>query len=221
MFKIFLKNSREFKAIEELIEESRVDFDFILNLVISSFIITIGLVVGQIPIVIGGMLIAPLLFPILSLGLSLATFNLKGIRRAFLGVVIASSIGIAASYFIANFLEGAEFRGQNILISLTPSFLGFVVAFLSGISAAYAWIKKDYSVILPGVAIVVALVPPLCAAGIALAVSDRQLFENFILVYFLNLIGIVLASFLVFLFAGISKVKKIEQVVLEKEEKVE
>lgn len=221
MLQFLFKNSKEVKVVEDLLEESRVDFGFVLNLLIASLIITIGLVTGQLTVVIGGMLIAPVLYPILALGLALSTLSFKGVKRSIEGIFISSAISISSAYFIANLLEGAEFRGQEILISLSPSFLSFLVAFLSGIAASYGWIKRDHIVILPGVAIVVALVPPLCASGIALAVQNKALFHNFIALYFLNLFGIVLASFLVFVFSGFSKIKKVEEHMLEKEEKVE
>jgi len=217
----FLQESEKAKIVEKLIEESRMDKGYFLMLVISSSIITIGLVVGQISIVIGGMLIAPLLFPVLSLGLALSTVSLKGCKRAIIGIFISTAVVIATSYLVSNLLEGAEFRGYEIIIGLRPSFLSFLIATLSGIAAAYSWLKKNVSVILPGVAIAVTLVPPLCATGIALAVHNSYFLKNFFELYFLNLLGVVLASMLVFFFTGFTKVKKAEKAALEKEEKVE
>ncbi len=217
----FFAKGRKLRAIGELIEESKVDDGYVLMLVISSSIITIGLVVGQISIVIGGMLIAPLLFPILALGLSLATLNFSGARRSFLGVLVSTVIVISTAYLTANFLEGAEFRGYELMISLKPSLLSFLIAFLSGVAASYSWVKSKQTVILPGVAIAVALVPPLCSGGIALAILNKPLFVDFLFVYTINLLGVLVSSVVVFLFSGLPSLKAFEEKVLEEETKVE
>ncbi len=220
-FNFWFRGSKEYKAVEELIEESRIDGGYLLLLILSSIIITIGLVVGQISIVIGGMLIAPLLFPILSLGLSFTALNLKGVKRALNGIFVSTITVVAVAFLVANFLEGAEFRGQQILISLSPNFLSFLIAFFSGMAASFAWINEKHSVALPGVAIAVALVPPLCATGIALAINSPAFVENFFLVYLLNLAGVVLSSMLIFSLLGSSKIKKAQEQALERQSKME
>jgi uncharacterized membrane protein len=91
---------------------------------------------------------------------------------------------------------------------VNPTLLDLGIAILSGIAAAYTKSFKEISQNLAGVAIAVALVPPLAVAGIGLGYSDFNMFFGAFLLFFTNLVGIVLAAVLTFQVLGFSNVVK-------------
>jgi uncharacterized membrane protein len=83
-----------------------------------------------------------------------------------------------------------------------PTLLDLGVALISGLAAAYAQCRRDSLSALSGVAIAVALVPPLATVGIGLTMLDGSIAGGASLLFLTNLSAIVTASSLVFLFFG-------------------
>ncbi|MGI9613217.1 MAG: DUF389 domain-containing protein, partial [Acidimicrobiales bacterium] len=72
----------------------------------------------------------------------------------------------------------------------------------AGMAGAYATVRKDASSSLPGVAVAVALVPPLATIGITLEAGKLELARGASLLYFTNLAAIVFAGVMVFIATG-------------------
>ncbi|MCF6253156.1 MAG: DUF389 domain-containing protein, partial [Thiomicrorhabdus sp.] len=87
---------------------------------------------------------------------------------------------------------------------LSPTLLDLGVAIISGIAAAYASARSEVAKSLAGVAIAVALVPPLAVTGIGIGWLDWQVFSGAFLLFITNLMGIVLAAAATFLIMGFS-----------------
>jgi len=91
---------------------------------------------------------------------------------------------------------------------LHPSILDLIVALISGVAAAYVKNNQKIASSLAGVAIAVALVPPLATAGIGIGWGDFYIFENSFLLFITNFVGIVFAASLTFVFLGYSPIKR-------------
>lgn len=204
------------KSLEKLIEESREDSSFYLFLSISAFITTLGLILDNGIIVIGGMLVAPLLYPILSLSMGITTSNKDSITRS-LSIILKATLTIFLISFISTFLFGGDVADQEILLLLNVSLPFFLVSFSAGIAAAYSWVKQNLSAALPGVAIAVALIPPISAAGIGLAYLDSNLVASSITLYIANLLGISLAGLIIFSLFGFSRLHREEDKLIQRE----
>jgi len=85
---------------------------------------------------------------------------------------------------------------------LSPTLLDLSVAIISGIAGAYAYAKEEVAKSLAGVAIAVALVPPLSVAGIGVGWGDWTMARGAFLLLFTNLVGISLAASATFLVMG-------------------
>lgn len=83
---------------------------------------------------------------------------------------------------------------------LHPNLLDLGVAIVSGMAGAYAYARESIMKSMPGVAIAVALVPPLCVVGIGW--WDWQVISCAALLVITNLVGIALAAALTFLVLG-------------------
>jgi uncharacterized membrane protein len=87
---------------------------------------------------------------------------------------------------------------------LSPTILDLFVAIVSGAAAAYAKSNEKIVGSLAGVAIAVALVPPLAVSGVGLGWGEWHMFGMAFLLFITNLVGIVLAAALMFMFLGYS-----------------
>src|SRR6056297_1101003 len=90
-------------AVDKLISVSTPDGDFIILLLLSVLIINVGLTLDNIFLVIGGMMVTPLLYPVLATGLGIAIWDWKLFYRSVSGFVISCLISIIASYIVSSF----------------------------------------------------------------------------------------------------------------------
>ena len=216
--KVFSHEFRQKKKNAEiLITESRDSADYYVMLIVATLIITFGLLESNAALIIGGMLVAPVLFPILALGLGAAAGRAALFIRS-LRILISSTILILSiSSGVAYFFDPSDFINYEVELRLSYSFISVLVAFFAGFAGAYAWARESLRANLPGVAIAVALLPPLCVTGTQLAHGNMDGVANSFALYGINVGGIFVASFLVFFFFKYGEVKK----VLEKEVKAE
>jgi len=206
------------EAVDSLITESRTNFNYYVLLGVSTLITTLGLTLDNNAVVIGGMLIAPLLTPILALGLGITTISRPGTIRSLVGIINSVTYILLFSFLLSLLIHDDNYVTEEILLRSTSSHLYFFIAFLSGIGATFAWVQKKVAYTLPGVAVAVSLLPPLCVSGIALAQADPDLLINSLSIFFLNFVGIVLASTMVFIFFKFKRLKHFEEKKISKEE---
>jgi len=145
MKEIFSLTERQaYKAVDDLIDESRPDGPYIVLLVLSSVIITSGLLLNNVAILIGGMLITPLLTPLLVVALSITTSKMYLLKRT--GLILAKSFAfVFVTTFIVSLLIGLpENALQQSILESSPrtAFLYALVAIASGIAGTLAWIRK-------------------------------------------------------------------------------
>src|SRR5210317_515397 len=142
------------------------------------------------------MLVAPLMTPLLGLGLALVQGNVMlariSVHSVFFGICVAMLVAFLVGLAIPGFHQPtAEMLGRG-----GPTMLDLFVAFASGLAAAYASSRPGLLAALPGVAIAAALVPPIATSGLALSQGDYTLFGNALLLFMINMFTIVLASML-------------------------
>ena len=175
--------------------------DFYILLTLATAIAYFGLTQDSTAVIIGAMLIAPLMNPMMSMafGIATANFNLmgNGVNTTLRGVIAA--IGIAA--LLAVFLPPQPVTPQ-ILSRTQPTYLDLLVALFSGAAGAYAMTRADAAGAIPGVAIAAALVPPLGVVGYGLGLGRLDIAGGALLLFAANLAAIVLAAALVFLVMG-------------------
>ena len=95
-------------AVKQLIEASTPEFDFFLLIILSVLMATFGLLENSPAVVIGSMLIAPILFPILSLSSSIVMSDYTLIKRATTTLTKALILGLASAFLAALFFGGSE-----------------------------------------------------------------------------------------------------------------
>lgn len=191
-----LQRQDRVSLVERVQSNSAWDFDFIALMCLSTIIAACGLLLDSAAIVIGAMLVAPLMTPLLGSGLSLVQGNvvllkntIKSVAGGFcLAFLICVVMGLAHGVFGDN-VPTREMQGRG-----SPSFLDLIVALVSGIAAAYATGRPNLISALPGVAIAAALVPPIATSGLAAAMGEFGLSTRAALLFLTNIVAITLGT---------------------------
>jgi uncharacterized hydrophobic protein (TIGR00271 family) len=174
---------------------------FFLLVGLSTLIAAFGLIMNSTAVVIGAMLVAPLMTPILGLALALLRGDGKLMRHALraeiAGVLIAIAAALVLGLAIPHFDVTPEMLGRT-----TPNLLDMAVAVFAGLAGAFAMVDERVSPVLPGVAISTAIVPPLANAGLCLSLGAWLGAWGSFLLFFTNFLSILLASAAVFFAAG-------------------
>jgi uncharacterized hydrophobic protein (TIGR00271 family) len=185
-------------------------FKFALMQALSVAVAVMGLSSGSAAVVIGAMLLAPLMVPVLGIAAAISMALPRHLGRS-LGIVAGASFGsIALAYLLAVFLPAGQLS-QEVLSRTSPDLRDLVVALAAGAAGAYATVRADVSTSLPGVAVAVALVPPLATIGITLEAGRGELVEGAALLYAANLTAIVLIGVFVFLVTGFVPPRRLRQ----------
>jgi len=184
-------------------EESKTSSTFMILLILATMIATFGLFINSSSVIIGAMLLAPLMQPIVSLSMGVlrqdSTLQLDGAKTIFIGVLAVLFTAAIIAFFTPIERLTTEMAGR-----LSPTILDLFVAIASGIAAAYAKSNEKILGSLAGVAIAVALVPPIAVAGIGLGWADWHMFSTAFLLFITNLVGIVFAAAFTFVILGFS-----------------
>ncbi|MEM8830870.1 MAG: TIGR00341 family protein [Cyanobacteria bacterium P01_G01_bin.19] len=174
-------------------------FNFHFMLTLSAIISTLGLLANSVAIIIGAMIIAPLMGPIVGMAFSVAMGNRKLLRRSSFTLLKGVILTIAASWLTASII-GLETVDSEILSRTNPTLLDFGIAMAAGLAGAFTQTRRSIADAIPGVAIAVALVPPLSVIGIGLGLGEQEIATGASLLFSTNLICIIFFGSLVFLF---------------------
>lgn len=211
-----VNRTQQYKTVEELFIHSQPSSVYYTLLTLSGFIVACGLLLNNAAIVIGGMLVTPVLTPLLLIALALSVGEPKSIKSSAIligkSAVLIVGIAIVMALLFGSPRDGISFAFDN---SLKGGVLYFIVAVVSGVAATFAWVHKEVAEKLPGIAVSVSLVPPLSLLGIGLSTIDLELAQFSFLVFLFNLAGVILGSMVVF---SLLKFYRTQQII-QKEEK--
>ena len=156
---------------QDLEAGSKPNLEFFGLMSASAMLAAFGLLQNSAAVIIGAMLIAPLMTPIIGAGLALTQGNrplfnmsVRAIMLGFLGALVASTL---FGWLVLLFQEPKV--TDEMLARCKPSPLDFCVGLVGGIAASYARTRAHLSSALAGAAIAAALVPPLSTAGLQIA----------------------------------------------------
>lgn len=186
-------------------EDAQIQPTYLVLMVLSTMLAAVGLYQSSSAVVIGAMLLAPLMAPIVALAMGLLRHDTKITKTSILTIVVGVLIALSAASLISLLFPHKpitmEMQGR-----LNPSLLDLAVAIVAGIAGAYTKSHREILQSLAGVSIAVALVPPLAVAGIGLGMGDLAFFSKAFLLFSTNLIGITLAATFTFRILGYSPV---------------
>jgi len=179
---------------------------FLVLMVLSTLLALTGLYANSAPVIIGAMILAPLMSPIVSLAMGLARTEAQLIRNSLRTLLGGITAALACAIIMA-WLMPLESLTTEMQSRLTPTLLDLGVAIVSGMAGAYAHAKEEIAKSLAGVAIAVALVPPLSVAGIGVGWAEWEMAWGAFLLFITNIVGISLAAAVTFLVLGFAPFK--------------
>jgi len=179
-----------------------------LQLVLAMGIATLGLVLGSTAVVIGGMLVSPLMGPIVELGMGLAVGSPFLVLRSAIKVGLSVVVVVTCSMVLVRLLPFHEVT-QEIASRTSPTALDLAVAVFCAAAAAFTTMKKDSSTsaTAAGTAIGIALVPPLGVIGYGLGTNDSHTARGAALLFTANFAAIVLFAVVAFVLFGFNRVE--------------
>lgn len=163
LFKVS-QNDRH-KFCSHIIDSSAPRTDFYFLVVLSTLIVALGIMADNVILVIGGMLVTPLLSPVLAIALGIVINDNKVIRRSVKIFLISFALAFLVALVVGLFSSN-KIGGISLLNIMQPTMYSLVIAVVAGLAASYTWAKPDLNETLPGIAITVTLIPPLTAVEV-------------------------------------------------------
>jgi len=198
----------EFKELFQILRDNaKSKASYLVLMVLSTLLATFGLFANSSPVLIGAMILAPLMSPIISLSMGALRQEKSLIVQS--GQTILTGMGLAMLFAVVlTWLTPIDNAGHEIISRTRPNLLDLGIAVISGVAGAYAHAREEVAKTLAGVAIAVALIPPLAVSAIGLAWLDWQIGLGALLLLVTNLAGIVLAGAFTFMLLGFSPFKR-------------
>lgn len=186
---------------------------FLTLLILSTVIATFGLISNSTATVIGAMIVAPLMGPILGMALGLARGDVRRFRKSLSAELVGVLLCLSTSALIALLLgkEQIDFTQSEIVGRTHPNLLDLAIGFSAGLAGAYATVNRKISSSIAGVAIAVALVPPLCVSGMSLGAGHLRLSLGAFVLFLANFLTIQLAATIVFSLFGLGHWKNLRR----------
>jgi uncharacterized hydrophobic protein (TIGR00271 family) len=190
------------KVYLQLYESSEfASANYLLQLLLSAGIATLGLVLNSPAVVIGAMLVSPLMGPILATGLALAASDVYLGIKCLINIILSVFLAVLFSALLV-WLLPFHSPTAEIVARTKPNLLDLGVALFSGLAGSIVVCRGGGGggvTALPGVAIAVALMPPLCTVGFGVGSGwDWAIMSGAGLLFLTNLAAIVACAFLVF-----------------------
>ncbi len=194
-------------------DNARISAAFIILMILSTLLASTGLFLNSASVIIGAMILAPLMSPIISLAMGIVRTDQNliqtSVKTLLVGLAMALSFAAVFSLLVPLRTVTSEMDSR-----LHPSLLDLIVALLSGVAGAYANAKEEIARSLAGVAIAVALVPPLAVCGVGIGWMQLDMMLGAGLLFLTNLVGIMLAASVTFLILGFAPVSRARKALL-------
>lgn len=203
-----IDDGRRKEIISQIRKASTPGFDYFFLVILSGAIATLGLINDSPAVIIGAMLVAPLMSPILGVGLGSITADTKLARNsatalvqaALLSILLSALLTLSNIYlpFVPSLLE----IPHEVISRTQPTPNDLVIALAGGLAASYALAQPQLSAALPGVAIATALMPPLSTIGIGIALGRWDIAGGAALLFLTNSVTIAFSAILIFSLEG-------------------
>ena len=177
--------------------------DFIGMLGLASAIASLGLLQNSPAVVIGSMLLAPLMTPMIGLGLALTQANMRFMRIFGRSIGLGFLLTLAVSFLVGMITPSGATLPDEVLARGGPNVLDLLVALCAAAAATFAMARPNIAGAIAGVAIATALVPPVCAVGVSLAHGEFLNAFGAATLFFTNLLAIIVMSSFTFSFLGV------------------
>lgn len=195
-------STEDFKELFSVLRQNSENSNaYMVMMGMSTIIATLGLFANSTPVIIGAMILAPLMGPLVSFSMGMIRSDAKMLSSSIKTVAIGTVLSMILAAFVGIILPTRLITAE-MEMRMAPNLLDLGIAVASGIAAAYAHAKEEVAKTLAGVAIAVALIPPLAVAGIGIGWLNWEMFIGASILYITNLTGIILFGGISFILLG-------------------
>lgn len=195
--KIKEKEAEDYNVHRMLSAGATPTIEYYILTTLSAVIATAGLIQGSTAVIIGAMIVAPLMTPILAFSLGVIWGDLGLIKNSTISILRGTALSVLISAGIAFFTPIAGYSAE-IMARTRPDLFDVIIAIASGTVGAYGYANKKVSSTLVGIAIAVALMPPLCTIGIGIGTLNLDMTLGATTLFLINLVSISLSSAVIF-----------------------
>jgi uncharacterized hydrophobic protein (TIGR00271 family) len=177
-----------------LVERAQIDLAFIVLTASAAGICAFGFEMNSPAVIVGAMVISPLLYPVIAVGVSVFWSDWTTFKNSATTLAISLGLTLVVSIVINAMIPSETLSEIADRLSTVPNFY-FIVAFLSGLAGTFAFFWPGIVEALAGIAISVALVPPVVMLGIGLAELNVPLVRGSAVIVALNVVGMMIGAF--------------------------
>ncbi len=192
-----MTNALFFEGMRERSKLSR----FWVLLILSAVIATLGVMQDSTATVIGAMIVAPLMTPIIGTALAFVLTDKSMLIRS-VTLIVGGALFVIAIGFLIGFIDAPWSSAGNSQVSsrVSPALIDLAAALATGLVGAFALVRADVSDTLPGVAIAIALVPPLAVCGLVLQEGNFEEALGAFILFSTNVTAIIFTGTIALLF---------------------
>jgi len=182
-------------------QESGWNRVYALMLIFSTIIATLGLLINSTAVVIGAMLIAPLFWPVMGAAVGMVTSRRHLAGRSFITLLASVVLVLVTSFLVAKLTPFTQVTDE-IAARSNPTLLDLVIALAVSVIGVLAVYYPRISHSATGVALAIALLPPLCVSGIGLAFGSMEIFWRALLLFSSTVAAMVLVGIVTLYWLG-------------------
>lgn len=186
-------------------KSSHITLNYTLMIMIAAVVVTIGFIQNSPAVIIGAMVIAPMLGPVISIAFSSILGDFSLLRSAsftlLYAVAIVIAISIGFTFWFPVPLESSEFATRTHV-----NIADIVLAFVTGIAGALSILNRLPGSLV-GVMVAVALIPPNVVLGMSIGSGLWKEAYGSLLLLVGNITSVILAGIIVFSLSGIRPVR--------------
>ncbi len=201
----FIAEKRQTKVYNQIKNNGEGDFDFFVLTLFAGFIISLGIIIDSAAVVIGGMLLAPMVWPILGMALGITMGRSGILQKSLITILKATLLIIIISLVVGLIAPDLTIENKEFLSRTSPTLLELLVGLASGFVGAFIITYPKIGSAISGVVVAAALVPPIATIGLSLARGDFDSAAGAFLLYLSNLIAITFAASILFLISNLKQ----------------
>lgn len=195
------EDEQKWEIALQIKSHSKWDRVYYVAIILSSLIATLWLLQNSVAVVIWAMLIAPLLKPMNAISFSIARWWWKIFKNSLFTIIFSILISIWLSFVITK-LIWLNKETSEIFARTTPNIIDFFIAIFSGMVAVMSLRFPKLWEWVAWVAMAASLIPPLSVVGIELSFWNYDASLNAFMLFWANLIAIILVAIIFFWLYG-------------------
>lgn len=182
--------------------------NFFVLLLLATVIATYGVLSDSTATVIGAMIVAPLMGPIMATAAAVVIGSLDRAWRSLIlvvvGVICVILLSLVLSWLVPDIRISFTENGE-ITSRIAPGLMALLTALASGAAGAFITSREEIADSMGGVAIAISLVPPLCVVGISLSQGAWGPATGAFMLFMTNFLAILLAGGITFMIGGLGR----------------